>query len=142
MEFTSMPQFEPGLGVAGSFQLSTLKLGSPITVDYSTAGVPGTQLSATESTALDFSEIMDNPIGVPGIVLNCGYRLVDGSTGDLVEYGATVSESRPDMGFGITSASTRWLLRLLVPPVAGAPYVNVHVYITYLPFITSDDAFA
>ena len=34
------------------------------------------------------------------------------------------------------------LIRFLFPPVPGSPFVHANLYLTYFPFITSDDSFA
>lgn len=126
----------PGVSAEEYVQIVTTKLGSPVVTAFQAGGDPGLALSGTESTVIDFSNITDCALSVPGIPMSCGYNLVDATSGDVVDYGVTVSENAPDV-----DNVGRWNLRLLVPPVPDSPYVWANVFITYFPFITAPDSF-
>lgn len=131
----------PGTDVTTTPLLATIKLGTPQVADFSTDAVPGIPLSATDNTVVDFGAITDTPLVVPGVPVGCGYKIVDGSTGAVVDYGATVSESAPNLGAGEIGVANHWDIRFVFPPVSGAPHINIHLYVTYFPYITAPDSF-
>lgn len=105
------------------------KLGNPTVRSFFTAAIA---LSATASTVIDFTPATGDQLGVsPGIPMGCGYSLTDATTGAVVDYGVTVSENAP-VNF---STPGQWALRLVVPPVAGAPSVIAHAYLSYFPLV-------
>lgn len=126
----------PGTSVEQLTQITTTKLGSPLVAHFQASGVPGIALSATVNTVIDFSGLTSSWLVVPGVPMSCGYSMVDATTGVVVDYGVTVSENAPD-----PSGPGRWSVRLLVPPVSGAPHVWVNLYVTYFPTVTAIDSF-
>ena len=88
-------------------------------------------LSAAADTVVDFTPATGCVLSVgSGIPLSCGYEIVDATSGSVVDYGATVSQNAPNLAFGTPG---QWSLRLVVPPVAGAPSIKVNAYVTFFP---------